>query len=165
MDTPNNIQAEAKNLIAKAETAKAFNLVLAYTEKEKPAHFDEILLIYSRYNELMEKSRLNLISDEALSRELSQINYDLLRSINLLTVDNRWLRQMKSKFDYWFRFLDLIRKGIASFVILIGLIMFYFRGDVIKTMILEKSVRPMEYLFLPIFIVFMGAFIFLYKLK
>ena len=73
---------EIKRLLSNNKSKEALNFIIDLYENSNDVLFNEAILIQSRFEHLQKSIRLNLISSDEFSRELSKINYSIIQILD-----------------------------------------------------------------------------------
>lgn len=163
MITTNEIQIKSKKLISEGKTTEAITLLENFAIKDKPEFHNEIITLKNRLRTLKQGKRLNIISNETASTEESKLTYNILELIDELN-NNYPQTKLQNNWIYFFNVIwGLIRKVLSITTIIVALIIFYYRSDVVSRLLSGKTNVPIEQLFVPTFVLLIGIIIFFHK--
>ena len=163
MNDVSEIQSKCKELISLGSILEAIIYLEDYTKERKPKFYNEILLLKNRFNDLSEKTRMNIISEDKLSIERSKLNYNLITIVDELNQDAPGVVRSKGNFFYLGTLMLLGKKITAFSLIFISIVIFFFRRDIFSRIFKNPYKAPVEELFFPTFMLIFGLIIFFHK--
>lgn len=159
----------SKKLVAIGKTKDALELMIEHAMKSKDKYHDEFLKISATYYQYLESKNLNLASERELSVAYANVNYNLLKLITKMENKEPTLLFSGSLPEKIFKLVlqvyGYLRLSIILFLLLICVILFYFRRDIITEVFYYGDVSGIYHLFYPIFLLLVVLVIIFYKPK
>ncbi len=163
MKTSFKLIQEIKENIANNKLEEAIRLLKKLLDGAKA--LDELILQSGRHVDIMQQIRLGTINHSEATITKNQIRLglvQLLQDIQKHREEPRLLQEIDqvARRIYWHYYLALILKLSAVILMTSGLIMLFFRMDVLKRLFQGRPNVPLEELFFPVMVLIIGILIY-----